>query len=252
MTLTPALWHRRFQQQATWTEPTRRYLLSRLNIQPGARILEAGCGTGVIISSLIHEIGYTHATVCGLDFNQAFLSLAQRQNQPGRFTCGNALDLPFPQEAFDVTACHYFLLWISDPETALAEMVRVTRLGGAVIAFAEPDYGGRIDYPAQLVELGQMQSAALRDQGADPEMGRKLSGIFHSAGLHNVEIGVLAGQWQAPPSPEALDLEWQIIKADLHDIPVRQLQSLRNVDSVAWRSGARVLFVPTFYAVGWK
>lgn len=252
MALTPALWHQRFHQQAAWTEPARRYLLSRVNIKPGARILEVGCGTGVILSSSAQLSGYAQITPYGLDINPTFLSLAQ-QNQLDHLTCGDALELPFSRAAFDVTTCHYFLLWITHPEAALAEMARVTRLGGAVIAFAEPDYGGRVDYPAALVELGQMQSAALHNQGADPEMGRKLSGLFHAAGLHHIETGVLAGQWQSPPSPEALDLEWQVLEADLHArFPAHPLGTLRNIDSAAWRSGERVLFVPTFYAIGWK
>jgi len=74
-------------------------------------------------------------------------------------------------------------------------MARITRPGGAVLALAEPDYGGRIDYPIKLAQMGKWQIESLRLQGADPLMGRKLATIFNSAGFDSVETGVLGGQW---------------------------------------------------------
>ena len=139
-----------------------------------------GCGTGAVTARL-HS--YAQSGVYGLDLNLAYLTLA-RQNDPGtRFVGGDACQIPCSSGVFDAVVCHYFLLWVSQPETALAEMIRVTRPGGAVIAFAEPDYGGRIDYPPRLAELGRLQTEAMRDQGADPETGRKLSSLFHAARL---------------------------------------------------------------------
>lgn len=250
MALDATLWHRRFQQQSQWTASVRRYLLSRLALQPGERILEVGCGTGVIAASIN---GYAQSKGYGIDLNLAYLRIARGYAPAIPVASADALALPYPSAAFGAAVCHYFLLWVPHPEAALAEMKRVTRPGGAVIAFAEPDYGGRIDYPDPLAGLGRLQSAALRDQGADPEMGRKLSGLFHAAGLHTIETGVLSGQWQNPPSPEALALEWQVLEADLGDaIAKDEMEALRKQNIAAWQSGERVLFVPTFYAIGWK
>lgn len=243
----------------------RSYLLSRLPRRPAARVLEAGCGTGVITRSLL---GYVQ-TVCGLDLNTQFLQYAARSAPGAHFTCGDALEMPFSDAAFDAVACHFFLLWAASPARALAEMVRVTRPGGAVIAFAEPDYGGRIDYPPPLDELGRLQAAGLRRQGADPEMGRKLSGLFHAAGLREVETGLLGGQWKGAPSPSERQSEWDMLANDLQiilqddlksltqddlqsSLAPQQLDELRKIDAAAWASGQRVLFVPTFYAFGVK
>lgn len=248
MPQTPIDWHRRFLQQATWTEPIRQHLLGRLG--RAARILEVGCGTGAITATL-H--GYAKVGVYGLDLDHESLRVAQQHDPRTRLTAGNALHLPFPAGTFDAVVCHFLLLWIPDPLPALAEMARVARPGGTVIAFAEPDYGARIDYPPELEVLGQLQFAALRRQGAEPEMGRRVSGLFHAAGLSEVETGLLGGQWKGAPTEEQMASEWDTLQSDLAgEIPAGQLNELRRLDEQAWRTGQRVLFVPTFYAIGWK
>lgn len=242
-------WHDRFTRQAAWTEQIRSYLLAHLPRHPAARVLEVGCGTGVITRSLL---SYAQ-TVCGLDLDTQFLRFAARSVPGAHFTCGDALAMPFPGAAFDAVVCHFFLLWTAIPAQALAEMARVTRPGGTVIAFAEPDYGGRIDYPPPLDELGRLQAEGLRRQGADPEIGRKLSGLFHVAGLREIETGLLGGQWKGAPSPAERQSEWDVLANDLKgSLAPQQLDELREIDAAAWASGERVLFVPTFYAFGVK
>jgi hypothetical protein len=82
-------------------------------------------------------------------------------------------------------------------------------------------------------------------------MGRKLAGIFVSAGLSQVETGVLGGEWRHPGSPGETELEWEVLAADLvEQIPPFNLQKMKQVDLAARKTGERVLFVPTFYASG--
>jgi ubiquinone/menaquinone biosynthesis C-methylase UbiE len=246
----PNDWHARFEQQAGWTENLRRYILTRLDLPANARILECGCGTGAISSRLSD---YAQYRVHGIDLHMPFLRLAARQDPATRYCGANALHLPYASEAFDAVTCHFFLLWVPQAGAALAEMVRVARPGAAVIAFAEPDYGGRIDHPIPLAELGALQAQSLRHQGADPNMGRKLSGLFHSAGLSRVETGLLGGQWQGAPSSAEIDAEWTTLEADLAAmLSQARLEELRRIDYHAWEAGERVLFVPTFYAIGYK
>jgi SAM-dependent methyltransferase len=250
MPLSIAEWHHRFQQQAAWTLAVRQYLFARQGLNTAARILEVGSGTGVITSWLS---GYAKARGYGLDISMPALQFAREQGSRAIPCAGDARWLPFQADTFDAVVCHFFLLWVSHPADALMEMARVTRPGGPVIAFAEPDYGGRIDYPPELVELGHLQAEALRSQGADPEMGRKLSSLFHVAGLSEIETGVLGGQWQGLPSKETLQSEWATFESDLAGtVPAQHLRELRQVDEKAWQNGQRVLFVPTFYAAGRK
>jgi len=245
---TIASWHARFQQQAEWTQSLRQYIFSRLDLANARRILETGCGTGVISSQLS---GYAQASVFGLDFNLTYLRFAHQHDPLSSYTAANALQIPFPDGVFDAVVCHFFLLWINQPVRVLAEMTRVCRPGGYVLALAEPDYGGRIDFPPALADLGVMQASALQKQGADPLAGRKLAGWFHSAGLTGIETGVLGGQWTGALSETSWQSEWQTLESDLAgQISPQRFEDLRQADQQAWSDGSRVLFVPTFYAVG--
>ena len=248
MTLSPHDWHARFVQQANWTRDLRRHLYPQVKLTQSRRILEIGCGTGAILAELITE---TKGYVFGLDIDPGYLNLSITNAPLILPTCGDAHMLPYTTGTFDLTLCHFLLLWVDHPYQVLMEMARVTCPGGAVLALAEPDYGGRIDYPPTLEELGQWQIEGLRSQGADPLMGRQLAGLFTQVGLVDVETGVLGGQWQGPPSKEAWESEWTMLETDLQE-STEIIRKLRTTDAEAWARGERVLFVPTFYAVGWK
>ena len=242
--------HQRFSIQAGWGDALRRYLFDRLNLKTGERVLETGCGTGAVLAGLND---YTQGMTFGLDINPPYLHFARKLQPQAALTAGNALQLPFPGGAFAAVYCHFFLLWLPDPAAALAEMLRVTRPGGAVLALAEPDYGGRIDYPEELAGLGNLQAIALQHQGADPELGRRLPELFHAAGLKKVENGVLGGQWTHPIDQRAWQSEWDTLEQDLSGlVEPKRIAALRRMDAEAWQAGRRVLFVPTFYAIGIK
>jgi ubiquinone/menaquinone biosynthesis C-methylase UbiE len=248
-------WHARYTRQARWTQDLRRYLYPRAGIGDARRILDVGCGTGVLAAELPE---YFSGMVFGLDIDRRSLQLAARHAPRSVFTLADAQAIPFPTGSFDISLCHFLLLWVADAERVVAEMVRVTRPGRAVLALAEPDYGGRIDYPKRLQVLGELQRSALQQQGAQPLMGRRLAGLFHRAGLRQVETGVLGGQWSLPPSLEELESEWQVLEADLNTTTAAlqveaanlDFERLKQIEREALRQGERVLYVPTFYAFG--
>jgi len=242
-------WHSRFTQQARWTEGLRRYLFERAGLASGQRLLEVGCGTGALLSRLAAWDPQIH----GLDIDGEFLRQAQRYAPAAALAQGDAHRLPYSDASFDNVCCHFLLLWVHDPVKVVSELTRVVRPNGWVLALAEPDYGGRVDHPEEMIQLGEMQEAALRRQGAETRLGRRLGALFHAAGLHDVETGVLGGQWREVPSPEELAQEWAVLQAELEgEITAHELARLQQIDKQAWARHERVLFVPTFYALGRK
>jgi SAM-dependent methyltransferase len=241
-------WHARYLQQAGWTSKTRRYLYEKVDFTKAHRILEVGCGTGALLAEFP---SLNPAEIHGLDISLENARMACRNASAAGITCGDGHHLPYPDGSFDSVFCHFLLLWVKSPITVLKEMKRITRPGGSVLALAEPDYTGRIDYPPELVQLGRWQAESLLKQGADPDAGRKLKGWFVSAGIVPIESGIMAGGWSGFPSPEEQEMEWSVIESDLAGtIPPAEIQSIKSVDEKAWASGERVLFVPTFYAWG--
>lgn len=243
-------WHKRFSRQASWTRDLRDYLFARAGILHARRILEVGSGTGALAAELEQR---SKPAVLGLDIDFAHLMLSKANAPASILVQGDAHALPVAPNSFDITFCHFLLLWVTDPAQVVAEMARVTRRKGAVLALAEPDYGGRVDHPVELAKLAEWQTQALRNQGADVTMGRKLAGIFSEAGLREVETGVLGGQWSLPVAFD--ESEWQVLLSDLKSISgdalkEADLREYYRIERLARTSGERVLFVPTFYAWG--
>jgi SAM-dependent methyltransferase len=239
-------WHRRFVQQATWTKDLRAYLFNRSGMADARRVVEVGCGTGAILSDLD-----TPAAIHGLDLQPAALLEARRNAPRSHLTCGDALSLPYPSGVFDITFCHFLLLWVRDPLRALCEMKRITRPGGSLLALAEPDYTRRVDRPEELAELGRRQNESLQRQGADPGLGGRLADLFTQAGIPLIEAGRLRFDSEHAPVPGEREMEWQVLEADLAgSVPPHDLQRLKLIDERAWENGERVLYVPTYWAFG--
>jgi SAM-dependent methyltransferase len=241
-------WHRRFEIQAGWTREVQEHIFSNFPVGPGSRLLEVGCGTGALIASLNERFP---ACYTGIDLDGPRLEFARQILPRAAFIREDGASLPFPSGSFDGAFCHFLLLWTAAPVSILAEMTRVTKPGGLVAALAEPDYGARIDHPAQLAELGRLQRRALKAQGADPDMGRKLGGLFAQAGLANVQSGILGARWQMCAVGAEFESEWEVLESDLSAVvSPADLARWKAADLAARETGQRVLFVPTFYAVG--
>jgi SAM-dependent methyltransferase len=246
--LTLDRWHERFQQQAAWTRQLRTQLLADLDLGPESRILDLGSGTGALFPDLSAA---NPGRTFGADIDLSSLQFAAARSPGIHLAAGDGRALPFQDGSFELVLCHFTLLWIADPFRVVEEMVRVAAPGGTIAALAEPDYGGRIDYPEALGVIRKLQLQSLADQGADPRMGRKLPGVFRAAGLQDVRTGVYQGAWSGRLDPADIRREWEFLRHDLDGlISPEALDELRDADQQARREGRRVLFVPTFYALG--
>jgi SAM-dependent methyltransferase len=243
--LTPAQWDGQYARQAGWTRPTRLQLYRRANLLRAARVLDAGSGTGVVTAELAE---HTRGQVLGLDLEPEMVAYARQEHGQAEYRVGDVHDLDFPSGWFDVTACHFFLLWCRDAERAAAEMVRVTRPGGSVLVCAEPDYGGRLDHPDLPLRAWQIE--ALRGEGADPCLGRKLRALLGQPAVRQVEVGVMPGIWDTARLRAEFEAEWSLWQRTLGGrVSPAELARVKAADLAATEGGERLVFLPVFYAL---
>ncbi|PYJ92565.1 MAG: bifunctional demethylmenaquinone methyltransferase/2-methoxy-6-polyprenyl-1,4-benzoquinol methylase UbiE [Verrucomicrobia bacterium] len=125
----------------------KRRLIQLARVRPGERALDLCCGTGDIAFALARQ----GARVVGLDFNAPMLAVAQTRFK-GRpppaspsinpqFLRGDATNIPFPENSFDLVTVAYGLRNLASFEEGLREMWRVAKAGGRLLAldFAKPD-----------------------------------------------------------------------------------------------------------------
>ncbi|MBN1919295.1 MAG: class I SAM-dependent methyltransferase [Verrucomicrobia bacterium] len=99
-------------------------------IERGSRLLDVGCGTGHW-SRFLARLGFL---VVGIDISPALIETARSSTcNRCRFLVANAHELPFADKAFDVAAAMAVLEFVSEPELAVAEMVRCTRTPGRLV-----------------------------------------------------------------------------------------------------------------------
>jgi len=238
-------WDEQFARQAAWTRAVRSQLYRRVNLLRAERVLDVGCGTGVVTEELAAR---TRGKVVGVDIDTAMIEAARARGGQAEYRVGDARQLDFPDRYFDVVACHFLLMWVNDAEQAVREMARVTRPGGAVLVCGEPDYGGRVDWPD--LPIGQWQAEALQRQGADPFVGRNLRALLRQARL-DAEVGVIPSLWDAAALRENFAAEWALLKRDVAGlVDEATFQRARDAAWQAIEAGTRLVFMPVFYGLG--
>ncbi len=240
-------WHARYLQQAAWTSELRAYLFQKTGLSTARRVLEVGCGTGAVLTGLA-----TDAAIHGLDLDRKSLNQCVLNVPCMHPTEGDALQLPYAAQEFNIVFCHFLLLWVKQPVQALVEMKRVVNQGGHILAIAEPDYSRRIDKTKELEFLGRLQTEALRKQGADPAFGAKLAQAFNEAGIQIVETGEIQDQTRmSMATPEEREMEWAVLEVDLQGvIPADQIKQMKATSEEAWGRGERKIHIPTHFAWG--
>jgi ubiquinone/menaquinone biosynthesis C-methylase UbiE len=124
-----------------------RRLVDFADIRAGESVLDVACGTGIVARTAAEGIGAE--AVVGLDVNESMLAVARTCNPDVRWVHGDATDLPFGDDAFDVVLCQAALMFFPDRVGALREMARVAGTDGRV-AVQVP---GRLDHSAGYLAL---------------------------------------------------------------------------------------------------
>lgn len=108
-------------------------VVERLQIPPGARVLEVGIGTGLSLDAYP-----PHCRVLGIDLSAEMLDHARAKMDPRRhghieLRQMDALHMSFPDESFDFVMAFHVVTVVPDPQKLVEEMARVCKRDGQVV-----------------------------------------------------------------------------------------------------------------------
>jgi ubiquinone/menaquinone biosynthesis C-methylase UbiE len=195
----------RLQRQSAELRPDSAVLLDRTGIRPGQAAIDLGCGPNGIIELLSERVS-PDGRVVGLDAEPAHVVMARElASKRGlgnvEIVEADAQRTGLPSGSFDLVHARTLLVNVPQPAAVVAEMVRLARPGGWV-ASMEPDAEYSLCYPAHPAwdRLCEIFHAAFSRNGADLLIGRRLTELYHRAGLEEVGVEARAGVYRASDS----------------------------------------------------
>src|SRR3954471_2376129 len=203
------------KQAASFEDPTYSFadkrligwILAHVRPEPGERVLDVAGGTGHVARAFAR----TAAQAVVIDITREMLDTGKRQAEASGlgnvlYMLGNAADLPFVDESFDLVTCRFAVHHFEDPARQIGEMARVCRTGGRVAIInlvpwqdelaAEHNRLERLRDPSHTRALPIAELNRLLDAAGAP--------VVHGT-THDQRLAFDRWLAQAQPPPEAAD-----------------------------------------------
>lgn len=193
-------------------------LIGVAGLQPGERVLDVACGTGVVARRAAERVGAA-GSVAGLDVNPGMLAVARSEtpsDRPIDWYEADAESMPLPDKAFDVVLCQMGLQFVPNKLAALREMRRVLDTAGRVHVNVPgpkpPIFAIMTDALARRLGPGAASFGDLVFSMHDVD---ELTELMRSAGFREVDVQAKRKDLRLP-APE--DFLWQYI----HSTPLAE------------------------------
>lgn len=163
-------------------------------VTAGERVLDVGSGTG----NLTFALGAANVSATGIELSAPYVEYARRRTSKVdvTFDVGDAMNLPYPDGAFDRSVSMLVLDVLPDPRRGLSEMRRVTRPGGVVAALVNDFRSGWTPFSMLWDTAAVLDShaGAVRDEMVSKPMGWPdgLAALFREAGFAEIAEGRLS------------------------------------------------------------
>jgi ubiquinone/menaquinone biosynthesis C-methylase UbiE len=162
------------QARSPFWRARKRETVEAMRLPPGGAGLDVGCGLGDEVRAIAEHGG----RAVGVDSSEALIAEARRRSDH-EFLVADAHELPFEDGTFDGVRVERTLQHVEDPAKVVAEMLRVTRPGGRVVAI-EPDWDTLV-IDARPLEATRRVTRAWADGIRHADIGRRLGGLLGTA-----------------------------------------------------------------------
>jgi len=188
-----------------WNDDYLDLLARRLRLDQVGTLADIGCGIGHWGGLLARHLK-PDARLIGIDRDPANVAGAVQRFAEGapslsaRFLEGDALALPLDDRSVDMATCQTLLIHLAEPAKAIAEMIRVTRPGGLVVAVESNNLFNRMALSSLTpgtplerllleTEIAWRQVEGRRRRGLGCEyLGDLVPGLFAAAGLADIRV----------------------------------------------------------------
>jgi SAM-dependent methyltransferase len=191
--------------------------VERLAIPQGARILDAGCGSGRVLDELAR-----FGQVSGVDLSPVAVAAASARGH-ARVSRASVEELPFPDSSFHLVTCLDVIEHIPDDRAALRELFRVTRPGGHLLVTVPAYQALWSEHDERNQHQRRYRRGSLRTAAAEagwelvrdthfnslllaPAVAVRLAGRVREGGRRRSELA-LTPQWLTPVLELPLRLE---------------------------------------------
>jgi SAM-dependent methyltransferase len=172
-----------------YSEPLAVQFAELADARPGQRVLDVGCGPGVLTAQLVERLGAD--SVSAIDPSESFVEATRARFPEVDVRSGVAEQLPYLDDSFDLALAQLVVHFMSDPVAGLREMARVTHPGGLVAACVWDHGGGGGPLSLFWRAVQEIDPAALGEAELAGAREGHLAELCEAAGLTNVESSSL-------------------------------------------------------------
>lgn len=222
--------------------------LDWLSLPDGLRWLDVGCGTGSFTELILDRSPASKISAVDPSADQIAFAKSKPGAQRIDFRQGDAMALPFAENAFDVAVLALVIQYISDRDKAMAELVRVVRPGGTVAAYVWP--GRMHGHPNQpLYEaVKDVGGSGGQRPGAQSRSIEALINVFERSGLSDVDSDIIEIRLEFDGFDDYWSRQTRDIIADLAAADVERVKALLR-ERLPTDSDGRVSHTARAYAV---